>query len=318
MKFNIFFFSLLAVTSLLSGISDKQDDYLESRNSQVHFIGPWYGLFLASINCVLNHIWWCEKNNRIPVVYWDSRSPYYNSQGFNGKRNAWEYYFEPVSDINPTPPRPPAMKFTPTTPDTVIFSHRIIDQPKRHLASEFIKKYIKIRPVIMHKIDRFYVQNMEGKHTIAIHLRGTDKGREERLIPPEKIIPVALKYARPDTQFLLASDEERLMKRMIQLLHGRKVIYYDCYRSPNSGNPVLSKKPKPSRGQMGEDVLVEVSLMARSDMLIHTLSNVSSAALYFNPDLEHVTVRQAGLTPIAHQNYIVTRYGDIQELMYYF
>ncbi len=276
----------------------------ETRHPNVHFIGPWYGLFFASLYCVLNHIKWCEENNKIPVVYWDSRSQYYNSQGFNGKTNVWEYYFEPVSHINLAPANRPALEFSPGGSG---FNSYQLDQTSRHRIHHYLQKYVKIRPVIMKKIDKFYTENMGGRHTIAIHLRGTDKGREEKLVSPESIVSIALKYAHDDTQFLLASDEDQLMARMTQLLKGRKVIYYDCWRAPDSKPiPLIARKPKPSKGQMGEDVLVEVSLMARSNMLIHTMSNVSSAALHFNPDLEHVTVRHpSDNRPIPDLTYLV-------------
>lgn len=143
---------------------------------------------------------------------------------------------------------------------------------------------------------------MVGKHTIGIHLRGTDKITEERPVPPEHIIEVALTQADENTQFLVASDEQKLLDKAVQLLQGYKVIFYDCYRSDN-GKPLHTKKEKPSFAQIGEDVLVEVSLFARCDLLIHTLSNVSAGALYFNPSLKSFLLySDAGSTSVVNSS----------------
>ena len=142
------------------------------------------------------------------------------------------------------------------------------------------------------KVDHFYNTHLAGKKTIAIHLRGTDKHKEEKPVSPERIIAEALKYADEDTQFFLATDEQKLLDAMIVLLKGRTIIYYDCYRSQDS-KPlhVRSRASKPSFAQLGEDVIVEMWLMGKCDMLIHTLSNVSSIPLYINPRMSHVTMR---------------------------
>jgi hypothetical protein len=101
-----------------------------------------------------------------------------------------------------------------------------------------------------------------------------------------------LKYADENTQFFLATDEQKLLDAMIALLKGRTAVYYDCYRSVDS-KPlhVHTKASKPSFAQLGEDVIVEMWLMGKCNMLIHTLSNVSSIPLYLNPSIPHITLR---------------------------
>lgn len=247
--------------------------------------------FFASITCVLNHLAWCDRNEKIPVVYWDNRCLYYEPSGFNGSNNAWEYYFEPVSNLQIRPPTQITLTFIADGAGGIDFSVDHFSDEQRNYAAYLIDKYIKIKPIVQQKIDQFYYDNMYGKKTVGIHLRGTDKGVEEKLVTPEKIIEKALACADSDAQFFIATDEQRLLERMIQLLKGRTVIYYDCYRSDN-GRPVHQRRPKPSQAQVGEDVLAEAALLARCDHLVHTLSNVSTGALYFNPTLEHTLVRQ--------------------------
>lgn len=266
----------------------------EKKTQPIHFIGTWYGGFFASFNCVLHHLLWCEKNNHIPVVYWDKRSLYY-TQGFNKNNNVWEYYFEPVSHVHSTPQQPIHLQFTPYMPDVVEFCPEYMDQETRIKAHCLIVKYIKIKPRIQRKIDAFYAAHLAEKKTVAIHIRGTDKGIEEPLVTAEKIVTAALEYADDDAQFFIASDEKNLLNKLIKLLHGRTIVYYDCYRSDTNKPLHIRSAHKPSHAQLGEDVLVEVCLMARCNALIHTLSNVSTGVLYFNPHIPHITVRQDGL-----------------------
>ena len=143
----------------------------------IYFIGTWYGGFFASLNCVLNHLSWCEKNRKTPVVYWDERSLYYNLGGFNGKNNVWEYYFEPVAKISGKPKSPITLQFVPEN-EPIEFCVDYMDQSTRDKAYRLISKYIKIKPRVQYKIHSFYKRKMMGKRTIGIHVRGTDKYQE--------------------------------------------------------------------------------------------------------------------------------------------
>jgi hypothetical protein len=248
-------------------------------------IAPWSGGFFAGFIVVLNHLGWCKQHNKIPIVHWGKGSLYYQKEEFNGNStNAWEYYFEPVSNTTYNDNDYKSFKFSLGDPN---LHYKILDQYSRNLAYELICQYIKIKPCVQKKIDDFYQQNMAHRRTIGIHLRGTDKITEEKLVTPEKIVAIALAQADPDTQFLISSDEQRLLEIMTSLLKGYDVIYYNCQRSTN-GKPLHLKSQHPAQG--GEDVLVEVSLLAKCDLLVHSLSNVSTAALYFNPKMEHIGV----------------------------
>ena len=75
------------------------------------------------------------------------------------------------------------------------------------------------------------------------------------------------------------------MKEAINLLNG-PVVYYDSYRSVN-GEPIHDSEHSYNKAQLGEEVLIEVSLLARCDLFVHTRSNVSTAVLLFNPDINN-------------------------------
>jgi len=318
---------LCAVTSLLFLISHQL--LIPTHNAEKYIIGQHGWGFFSCFLGTLNQLFSCEIHNKTPVVYWDKTSLYYEENGFNGCKNVWEYYFEPVSSLsfvhgdcvhNVYPIKDIDFSQTYTHTSSINVNYRGINKNypyqliisvnptslHRMQAHRLISSYIKIKPCVQKKIDHFYQQYMNGKKTIGIHLRGTDKHIEAIPICPEKMIEIALGFADEATQFLIATDEQSLLFKAISLLRGRKVIYYDCYRSPNNSplhglgkiknapqNLALSNDDTiltPCLAQLGEDVLVEASLLAKCNLFIHTLSNVSTAVCYLNSTLKNVLI----------------------------
>jgi len=280
--------STVLVCNMVLAFTDENECNPQPNPDNISYIGPGHQGMFASINSVLHDLLWCEKNNKIPVVFWDDRSNYYKPGGFNGSDNVWEYYFQPVAHVNPRPkdvvPRPSWERIG------RFWDQDIIDQEARNNAQRLIDKYIRFNPIVQIKIDAFYQTYMEGKKTVGIHLRGTDKEIEVKLVSPEEIVAIALEAADKDAQFLIASDEKGRFEEMKELLkkHNRTVIFYDCYRAE-------SKKPlhldsSRDRCVLGEDVLIEAKLLSKCDLFVHTMSCVSTGVLYFNASLKHIRV----------------------------
>jgi len=242
---------------------------------------------LSSFFAVLNNMRECEQTDKIPVVYWDDESLYYVAQGFNGAQNAWEYYFDPVSESAYERGDDIGYRYA---PGGAFFFYTHIEQEFRDRAYELVQKYIKINRWVQRKIDSFYHRHMENKQVIGIHFRGTDRSKSRMQITPEIMVEAALAHADENTCFLIASDEQQALDAIKNLLHGRVVFSYDCYRSIDHQplhKPREDEDVKYSKAQLGEDVLVEVALLAQCDLLVHTASSVSTAALYFNPEMPH-------------------------------
>lgn len=257
------------------------------------------GLF-SMFFCALNNIAWCEKNNVVPVVYWDDKCVYYSDKGHNGGKNVWEYYFEPVSWESYRPNDEIRKAFRdPDNQSINVLQHPVYDKAIRDEAkvehrknvNKLIQKYVKIKRPIMDKVELFYQKNMVGKKNIGIHIRGTDKVKEVGAARLEDIVTVANNIAKaiPDAQFFVATDELQLLTRITPLLNG-KVISYDVTRSDSKKPLHLSNKNNPA---LGEEVLIEVQLLSRCDMFVHTYSNVASAVLFFNPDLKNFVIAPA-------------------------
>jgi len=254
----------------------------------------------AAICGTLNVLAWCEKNEKIPVVYWGPGStlqaPYHQAEGFNGVvENAWEYYFEPVSNEKYIPGDEITCNLFVSGENLLPPSHKEAEswnhRDLRKKIKPYVDKYLKVKPEIQKKVDAFYENHIKGRKTIALHLRGTDKATETQPVALEDLCSIANEYAAksPGCQFFVCTDELSLLTRAQKILRG-EVIAYDAYRSRDSNPLHLDHSHGQSRAQLGEDVIIEVLLMARCDLLLHTWSNVSLGVMYFNATLDSVLV----------------------------
>lgn len=263
------------------------------QNEKKLIIGVHTAGFFSAFFGVLNNLVWAERNNKIPVVYWDNNSVYHQNEGYNGSYNVWEYYFEPVSNLKYIPGEKIHYGYTDPI-KTGFYYYQIIYNEKyckstRLFLNKIIKKYVKIKSIIKNKIDSFYEKNMLGKINIAVHLRGTDKGSAFKLPNYNIMLNEANKLANSlgnTCQFYVATDDVKLLKLAKKLLN-RKVIYYDVVRSKN-GNPIhLNSSNQISKAILGEQVLIDAQLLSKCDYFIHyAASNVAMAVLCFNPKIK--------------------------------
>jgi hypothetical protein len=157
---------------------------------------------------------------------------------------------------------------------------------RKEVKETIIDRYIKIKPSIQEKIDNFYNAYIKDTHTISIHLRGKHLGNEVLPIDLSYIFQEANNHAVPGTQFFIATDQISLLQEAKKALHG-PVIYYECERFDETTSPYPGKKLHPI---LGENIVIEMMLLSQCNHFVHTLSNVSTAVLYFNPTLSHSVV----------------------------
>lgn len=278
-------------------LSNAQDKHVIGCRSHVGF----FSNFLA----VLHQLQWCERNNKVPVVYWPAGSLYHDERGLNGviSDNVWDYYFYPVSQGSYCIEDQPCYEYSmdgyaiATLPFPLPyqgFEHIIQlypNKPLRAVMHGYIERYIQIKEPIADKIEQFYKQHIKDKFTVSIHLRGTDKHYEIGKIAYDQLFEEANKFA--PCQFYVATDEQKLLEQAQEKLQG-PVISYDCFRSAGNhwaGIHYLNQYPQDrSRALLGEEALIECVLLSRCNVMVHTWSNLSISALLFNPDLEHIHV----------------------------
>jgi hypothetical protein len=243
--------------------------------------------FFSSLLTVIAGIMLAEKSHKVPVVYW-SQEWGYGSKNDSALTNLWDYFFEPVSHLtyqagdSITCPNPPCLHSD---------FHRkegIFDLQYRLNMKQVIDKYIKVKPFILTKVDLFYENNMRGKTTIGIHLRGTDrKGDKRRYLTQFEAAEREASAAVGDVQFFVATDDESLLNLAKEVLK-RPIIYCDSHRSLD-GSSVHNNKKNIENGRtvLGEEALIEALLFSKCAFLVHSESCLDAAVLSFNPNLPY-------------------------------
>ncbi len=256
------------------------------------------GFFSEFLGAIQN-ISWCDQEGKKAVIYWDNKSLYYEPNGFNNSHNAWEYYFEPISDAKYEPGNKINRVYETPSGFGIPYKDYSHMEELRSKMHAVIKKHIKIKPYVLDVVNNFYNKNMKNCIVIGIHLRGTDKKFEAKPINPLAVINKAKEYAQSakkiatqkQIKFLVASDEQRLINFAKKNLNGNVIVYAQAMRSAD-GKPVHythanNKVEKGYFANLGRDVLVEALLLAQCDFFVHTRSNVSTAVILFNPNLIH-------------------------------
>ncbi|UCC94821.1 MAG: O-fucosyltransferase family protein [Candidatus Omnitrophota bacterium] len=272
-----------------------------TRQHKIHILTYHAAGFFSNFLAVLAKLRECEKAEATPVVFWgkycyDNKScqnPYWEEK--YGK-NVWEYYFEPVSNyrLNDIENNLHAdnMEFIETPK---LFTRKSCESIRK-TAHFYIKKYIKIRLHIMEKVEKYYDCHMKNHHVLGVHMRGTDRCMDEfvqQCSPlPSAYIKQIDKYLKIHSKAIIfVATDSNVLLNAIRERYPDRVIYYNSIRSETNIDSVHWTTVG-SPYQKGEDVLIECMLLSKCDFLIRSISNVSTASLYFNPELKQINIAQ--------------------------
>lgn len=205
-------------------------------------------------------------------------------------RNVWDYYFEQP------------FNFTKEEVETAIkikdiwFNNSLAIPPRittdiRRVSGDIVQKYIKLKPHIQEKIDDFFKINKQpGDKILAIHKRGTDHITDAPILPIHEYFKFVDRYIKLYNKILLCTDEEYTVDEFKQR-YGDKLITYNSIRTTEKNNLGIHQSIGLATPYlMGEDVIIETYLMAHSDFLLKTVSNVSNSAILINPELKYVEI----------------------------
>jgi hypothetical protein len=222
----------------------------------------------------------------------------------------WEYYFEPVMGVSHASVQE-LLEQGRITPDLihtypaqdVYHAHlhdpdRIAtfwsgDAPadpagwmagKRRLGREYVRKYLRVRPHILDKVDRFADEAFRSHYTFGVHIRGTDFAYADPT-GPEAYFSAIRRLARDrrDFRVFLATDQEQFVDRFRQEFGDRLVLYASA-RSSSDVPTFLLQDAGPYK--KGEDVLMDILLMSRCDHVLKCAAAGGEYALWFNDHAE--------------------------------
>lgn len=254
------------------------------------FDALWNSGFFVTFQSVVGFLNFCELNPIAGKKVYLEKGLYFDSTVGN---NWWEYYFEPIESGS----------YNQTTPiehiGDMLKSHwctEAISTMTRDRAAELIARYIKLKPFLQNKLDQFIKENFNEDYVIGLHFRGSDKSSEAPRIPYEKFVESINKHTKnliKPFKIFAASDEQAFIN-YIKSQFGDKVCHINAIRSLNH-EPIHHKGGYPMNNpyKLGEDAVLDCYLLAKTDILIRTQSNLSSSAANINPKLPVIDLNKA-------------------------
>lgn len=231
--------------------------------------------------------------NKHYYFYFGPESSYYDTSvtGFN---NVWDYYFE--QPHSSTFPSNNIEKYIRTIINEQESEYREGEEfnldfdaynKQRFVYNEIINKYYKLKPEIQQKIESFYSTHFVNKRVLGIHCRGTDHPNNKNIFLYLDKIEATLQ----DYDVLFAMSDEQGKIDALRERFGNKVVTYSTFRSMNNMPLHVLPHHTYNKRLLGEEVLVEAYLLARTDMLLlYTGSNVNFYSRALNPHLQYINL----------------------------
>jgi hypothetical protein len=120
---------------------------------------------------------------------------------------------------------------------------------------------------------------------LGLHCRGTDHPNNSDI--GQYIAQIEKLAAEYDIIFAMSDEQNKI--DILKNHFGNKLVTYDTFRSPNGAPLHISLRHMHNPRLMGEEVLIEAYLLARTDLLLfYTGSNVNFFVRALNPVLPYL------------------------------
>jgi len=277
--------------------SKKKDSYLNlsdfysfgklNKNKIFYVIkrSPGAGMF-SNLTFVMNHLLIAQRHNFIPVVDMENYPTIYNEKKkINGTKNAWEYYFEPVSKYSLNEVYKSQNVFITSDKFSSEFDHKIYNKKKFNK----IYKLIKIKKKLKNEILLIKKKLFKNKKIIGIHYRGTSyKTSANHPFPPTKLqmynlIENSLKNKNLDKIFL--STEDEIMDTYLKTKFEGKILSVHSFRSKVDNAFKIYPRNR-HRYKLGKEIIVESYLLSFCKNFIFVQTNVSNFVRLINPKVK--------------------------------
>jgi hypothetical protein len=290
------------------------------------------GLFSLGQQAIANNAWALHEK-RIPIICFGQRACYWTPNGYRGRDTIWEYYFEPAvpgysvscipAHIRETiAARPPSdREFGYFADESTFVSNNFgrhpgfgdkslaipyeFDDPDnslRNRASAIIHTYVRPRPEITERADRFFSTHLRGRYVIGVQLRGTDALMEAKRIRLGHYLDFSRYIARinellrvqSDAAIFVASDAESSVVKMREIF-GDRIVATDAFRH-QSGDfagrgptgevmPAYLTGDADNAARGGEDAVVDYLLLSRCNCLVHNGSSLARTVMLNVPEM---------------------------------
>jgi len=262
--------------------------------------------FFSNLSAVLCHLKIADAIGTAPVIDFQNFRTLYNvNVPINNTKNAWEYYFKPVSPFSLDEVYESKNVFfcSGSYPSSMSYSITTIDG----LYDEIYRKYVFLQNHVEDCLKKY--SGLFKRRVLGVHFRG----KEQNLAPGHSFAPTEkqmIKYTdeiiekyNVDKIFLVTEDQKYL--DLFINNYGEKVFYTDSFRSYKINSYNVNPREK-HRYLLGLEVLVDAQLLSMCSGILCSDSNVSEYARFINnKEFEFIYVIRNGVNS---QNLYLARY----------
>lgn len=248
--------------------------------------------FCAALRRLLELLYFSDHFHLTPVIYWGIFSAYYDHGMDAVTDNAYEYYFEPVSNVDYRlikecrnvieAGRNGRFFMNDQTPYSV-------SQDEIELLASIFEKYIHLNERTKEYVDKNVNNILKYGKVLGVHVRGTDYLRLEMNLPkPITVEEFVTAVRSADIQdkydkIFLATDDANVLEAFRNEFKDRLLFYADAFRSDNHNGAHCTFSDRPlHRYKLGLELLRDIYTLANCNSLVCGLSQVSFAARYVN------------------------------------
>jgi len=264
----------------------------EYRGQTIYHIGA-YGCsvgFFAEFLFTLIRLYFATDRGFTPYVYWGNEFLYYEPDGIDQEKNAFLYYFTPVSDV---------LRSDHAAHVLIANDYHIQDVQKRLNThgyavsdeymvelSNMIRKYIQYNEKTQIYLENGYEKLIGDKRALAVHFRGTDYRRQYNNHPvfvtlEEEIAKVREILKEKDYEVIFLATDEQAAVSTFQQEFGEKVkVFEDTYRAYGGDESVAYSSISREKHHylLGLEVLRDQYMLTRCDGLVCGVSNLTLSA----------------------------------------
>jgi hypothetical protein len=293
------------------------------------------GLF-SLIQQVIANVPWALSEGRVPIVHFGSRTCYWTPNGFRGRDNVWEYYFEPLVVARPAASMPDAVRAVMlaeppaasdlgyVTADGCLVTSHFGDHPHvagatlsipyewtdpddrlRVEAKAVLDRFVRPRPQLQARADRFASRYLNGHHVIGVHARGTDAVSEQEQRAHRRGSLVLGRYVTeierlleraPAAKVFVATDDESSLRFLWRAFPDRVIAHPSLrHRDGHAAGqgptgwlmPAYIASDPDAAARNGEEAIVEYLLLSRCNYLVHNGSSLARTVLLNAPHVPH-------------------------------
>lgn len=245
--------------------------------------------FCSIYRFVLLHLAFADDINMKSIVRWGENTLYYD-KSITNCHNAFEYYFNPVSDVSSKEVMECKHVVMSKPLDASAFgtvtNYTIPDSEFEFLGS-ILKKYVHLNNNIRNMFWDEMLGIVEGGKTLGVHVRATDynKGynRHPKIVTPEEYLYYTQEAVKEHNfeKVFLATDDENVITLFCNKFGEKLVYYHDIYRSKNGeaihyGNDHVKRDHH--KFLLGLEILKDFYTLGHCAGLIAGISNVSMCA----------------------------------------